>query len=136
MRTGSHVNALFKGNHRQEYTWFSVLNSLPFASIDANKAAGEIIEAVRYGEAHQTITFQARLLVLLNHLFPELTAAAMKIMNRLLPAFNPTQGYIARTGLESQTRWSPSALTALSDLAAERNNELNGNSQALQSFRE
>jgi NAD(P)-dependent dehydrogenase (short-subunit alcohol dehydrogenase family) len=135
MRTGSHVNALFKGNHRQEYTWFSVINALPIVSTDADKAAFQIVEACRYGEARQTITLQARLLLLLNHLFPGITAAIMKISNRLLPKYNPTHGYIARTGLESQSSLSPSALTALADLAAERNNELSGSSLALQTFR-
>jgi hypothetical protein len=135
MRTGSHVNALFKGNHRQEYTWFSVINSLPIASIDAEKAAFQIVEACRYGEARQTITLQARLLLLLNHLFPGITAAIMKISNRLLPKYNPTHGYVARTGLESQSSLSPSALTALADLAAERNNELNGSRLALRTLR-
>ena len=136
MRTGSHVNALFKGNHRQEYTWFSVVNALPVASTDGNKAARQIVEACRYAEARQTITLQARLLLLGNHIFPGMTAAVMKLANRLLPQFNPTQGYVARTGLESQARWSPSALTALADLAAERNNQLSGNSPSLRAFRE
>ena len=29
MRTGSHVNAKFKGNHSAEYAWFSLAASLP-----------------------------------------------------------------------------------------------------------
>jgi hypothetical protein len=126
MRTGSHVNALFKGNHRQEYTWFSVLAALPLASTDARAAAHQIIEAARYGRSHQTITLQARLLALANSVFPRLTAGVMKIANRLLPRFNDTQGYIARPGWESRSPLSPSILTTPIDVAAERNNELGG----------
>ena len=32
MRTGSPRNALFKGQHRAEYAWFSISDSLPFLS--------------------------------------------------------------------------------------------------------
>ena len=34
MRTGSHLNALFKGQHAEEFTWFSIIDSLPISSID------------------------------------------------------------------------------------------------------
>src|SRR5207237_1785219 len=39
MRTGSHVNAKFKGDHSAEFTWFSVSAALPFASMNAERAA-------------------------------------------------------------------------------------------------
>jgi NAD(P)-dependent dehydrogenase (short-subunit alcohol dehydrogenase family) len=39
MRTGSQVHAKFKGNHGAEYTWFSVSSAIPFAAVDADRAA-------------------------------------------------------------------------------------------------
>jgi len=60
MRTGSPVNAQFKGRHRDEFTWFVLGDSLPLASIDARRAARQIIKACRYGDPHLTITTQAR----------------------------------------------------------------------------
>ncbi len=37
MRTGSPVNAMFKGQRPQEYAWFAISDSLPLASIDARR---------------------------------------------------------------------------------------------------
>jgi NAD(P)-dependent dehydrogenase (short-subunit alcohol dehydrogenase family) len=45
MRTGSPFNAWFKGNHRDEFTWFSIADSIPVASIDGRKAAWQVIDA-------------------------------------------------------------------------------------------
>src|SRR5690606_35973931 len=45
MRTGSHINAIFKGKNEQEFALFSIANALPVASVSAESAAGEIVEA-------------------------------------------------------------------------------------------
>lgn len=124
MRTGSHVNSWFKGRHRQEYAWFSLFASLPITATAAERAARQIIEACRHADPELTITPQARLLVIFEHLFPSLTAAAMKIMDQFLPERHPRRGEQAFPGLASQSGWSPSALTALGDQAAVENNQL------------
>ena len=49
MRTGSPVNAMFKGKRPQEYAWFAISDSLPLASIDAGRAARQIVDACRQG---------------------------------------------------------------------------------------
>lgn len=128
MRTGSHVNAMFKGRHRLEYTWFSLADALPVTSTSAESAARQIIEACRYGQSHLTITPQARLLALFDRLFPNVSAGIIKTVNRFLPSAEPHWGDITKTGWESQSRWSPSPLTVLADRAAEENNELKGHS--------
>jgi NAD(P)-dependent dehydrogenase (short-subunit alcohol dehydrogenase family) len=46
MRTGSHVNAKFKGQHRKEFAWFSLAASLPITSIAVDDAAREIVSAM------------------------------------------------------------------------------------------
>ena len=42
MRTGSPVNAWFKGQHREEFAWFAISDSMPLATIDARRAAAQI----------------------------------------------------------------------------------------------
>ncbi len=49
MRTGSHLNALFKGRQGREFTWFSLGATLPFISMDAERAARQIVESTRSG---------------------------------------------------------------------------------------
>jgi NAD(P)-dependent dehydrogenase (short-subunit alcohol dehydrogenase family) len=39
MRTGSHVNASFKGDHSKEFAWFSIGAGMPLLSISARRAA-------------------------------------------------------------------------------------------------
>ena len=49
MRTGSHEQALLTGRRDAEFTWFSLAASLPLASMDAERAARQIVAAVRAG---------------------------------------------------------------------------------------
>ena len=39
MRTGSHLQAEFKGRHEQEYRWFAIRNATPGFSMSAERAA-------------------------------------------------------------------------------------------------
>lgn len=125
MRTGSPRNASFKGQHREEYAWFSISDALPVTSMNAERAASQIVEACRRGDAEVVLSLQAQLAVKFHALFPGLTADILGIINRLLPA----PGGIGRgqvKGKESESAASPSLLTALSDMAAQRNNEIEG----------
>ena len=47
MRTGSHVQARFTGQAEKEFTWFALGASLPLLSMDAERAARQIIGAGR-----------------------------------------------------------------------------------------
>ncbi|MDQ3716153.1 MAG: SDR family oxidoreductase, partial [Actinomycetota bacterium] len=49
MRTGSPRNALFTGDRAAEYRWFSVADSLPLLSMDAERAAAKLIRATLRG---------------------------------------------------------------------------------------
>jgi NAD(P)-dependent dehydrogenase (short-subunit alcohol dehydrogenase family) len=124
MRTGSHLNAFFKGRHRDEFTVFTLLGALPISSIDAQRAAHQIVEACRRGDPHLTITVQARLLALVNHLLPNVMARAMALVNRILPGSNGALGDLSRSGWQSQTPLAPSVLTRLADRATEEYNGL------------
>jgi NAD(P)-dependent dehydrogenase (short-subunit alcohol dehydrogenase family) len=123
MRTGSPRNATFKGKHRDEYAWFSISDALPVTSIQAERAARQIINACRRGQAELIISAQAVLAVKFRALFPEATADMLALANRLLPG----PGGIGRRrakGKESESSLAPSLLTTLSDRAALRNNEV------------
>jgi NAD(P)-dependent dehydrogenase (short-subunit alcohol dehydrogenase family) len=124
MRTGSPVNAMFKGKRPQEYAWFAISDSLPLATIGAERAARQIIAACRRGDAELVITVQAKLAVLARAAAPELFQDAMAIINRLLPEPASADGDVARPGKESESEWAPSALTASTYEAAHENNEL------------
>ena len=124
MRTGSPLNATFKGRHPEEYAWFAISDSLPLATIDASRAAHQILEACRRGDAELVITVQARLAILARTLAPELFAKVMSYINGLLPPPTGAEGDRTRLGRESQSEWAPSRLTAPTYRAAAENNEL------------
>ncbi len=63
MRTGSPFNAWFKGRHREEFAWFAIADSLPVGSIDAARAASQIVDACRHGDAELVISWPAKLAV-------------------------------------------------------------------------
>jgi NAD(P)-dependent dehydrogenase (short-subunit alcohol dehydrogenase family) len=124
MRTGSHVNAKFKGDHRAEYTWFSISAALPLVSLKAERAAARIISACRHGRPSLTMPFSTRALVIGNALFPNLTGNAMKIANSVLPAPGDPDGDTLRSGWESRAETSmPRWVTRFTDRATARNNE-------------
>lgn len=124
MRTGSHVNALFKGQHEKEYALFALTNSSRLFSISSEAAARKIVEACRYGRAEITLTPQAVALRLANGVFPGLVAEVFGVVNRALPRSGGRAGAVAKTGSESRSPISPSVLTRAADRAAGRNNEL------------
>ena len=126
MRTGSHVNAGFKGQNEKEFAWFSIGNSLPVSSISAERAAEQIIEATRRGDAELIVSVQAKLAATANALFPELTADIAGLVNRILPAAGGI-GSSQRLGKDSDSYLSPSFLTAAIDKESYQNNELRPN---------
>jgi short-subunit dehydrogenase len=123
MRTGSHLNAFFKGQHKKEFALFAIANASPLFSTSSERAAGRIIEACRYGKSQIVITPQARLLRLVNSLFPSLTAEVFGWTNRVLPGERGAEGDILRRGSESQSAIAPSVLTRPADHAVSRNRE-------------
>src|SRR5262245_20434457 len=126
MRTGSAVNAQFKGRHEAEYAWFKVASSVPGISINAERAARRILEACRYGDPSLTITLPAKLAATANIVAPASVARAMMLVSRILPAPNGSVGNAPKKGIETEaaSRWTPSLVTTLADNAALANNEL------------
>jgi NAD(P)-dependent dehydrogenase (short-subunit alcohol dehydrogenase family) len=123
MRTGSHLNAFFKGAHEKEFALFSIANASPLLSTSSARAARQIIEACRYGKAQLVITLQARLARLVNDLFPTVVAEALSLVGRALPGPRDGRGDLLKRGWQSRSMIAPSVLTRPADNAAPRNNE-------------
>jgi len=129
MRTGSHLNAFFKGEHRREFAWFSLGAAMPFLSTNADGAARAILSACRRGQPQLVITVPARLAVIAQAIFPNLTAHVLALVNRLLPGAETETAENAREkkrGWESRSTVTPSILTRLADRATEKYNGLRG----------
>jgi NAD(P)-dependent dehydrogenase (short-subunit alcohol dehydrogenase family) len=124
MRTGSPPNARFKGRHEEEYAWFTIADSIPGLSMHAERAAGRIIDACRYGVAHLTLGLHASVMIPLAHLFPNLKAEAIVVANQLLPRPGDTNNKRSFSGWESESRWAPSRWTRTTYIAARQNNEV------------
>ena len=125
MRTGSHVNAKFKGKHDDEFAWFAPSAGAPLISMNANRAARKILAACRRGQPSLTLTFAARAAILGNALFPNLTGYLMKFVNRVLPEAGGEEGNKSRAGSQLPRR-TPEWLTRLADRATKENNEAKG----------
>ena len=123
IRTGVQDHAIFKGQHRKEYTWFSIADSLPFLSTSAENVARQTIAAFRRGDAELIVPFWTQISAKLFALFPGLNSTLLGWANRLLPE----SGGISTDrafGKDSHSSLSPSWLTSLSDKAARQNNEI------------
>jgi short-subunit dehydrogenase len=125
MRTGSHLHALTKGQHEAEYGWFALGASLPLVSMDAERAAKQIVDAIRRGESVRFLGLTATLASRFHGLFPGTTVELLSLVNRLLPgptrrATDTVPGYEARARLDSRLI---EAATTLGRKAAERFNE-------------
>ncbi|MEX1017534.1 MAG: SDR family oxidoreductase [Phycisphaeraceae bacterium] len=124
MRTGSHVNAFFKGQHEAEYAWFTLGAANPAISTSSRHAAKRIVNATRFGDPHLTLTLAAKLLKTANTVTPRLLARWMQFGNWLLP--NPATdrtGDTPRLGRDSRTPLTRSPLTHPADAVVAPNNE-------------
>lgn len=102
MRTGSPPNAIFKGRHDAEYTWFSLGDSLPLVSISARRAAKMIVAATRRGASEVILSPQAKLLAWFHGLLPGTTTDILSLVDRFLPSAGGI-GADRATGWASQT---------------------------------
>lgn len=85
MRTGSHENATFTGDHGAEYAWFAPGASLPLVSMDAERAARRIVSGVLAGRTHVILTPLATVGVRVHGVAPATTVKLLGVVNRLLP---------------------------------------------------
>jgi len=121
MRTGSPQHATFKGRHDAEYTWFSVADNLPLLSMDVERAARRILNAVRYGNSHVVLSLPAKVVDKVHGLFPGLTAHALGLANRFLPSTESHEDGVE--GQHCRPVVSVPWLGARSERAAARHNQ-------------
>jgi short-subunit dehydrogenase len=123
MRTGSPRNASFKGQHRAEYAWFALSDSIPGIAMDAERAARKILNACRYGDAEVVLSLPGKLAALAHGIAPGLVSDINGWVNRLLPRPGGI-GMHSALGWESESKIVPSWLTTLTERAARANNEM------------
>lgn len=123
LRTGSYVNAEYKGQHEAEYAWFSAGDSVPVLAMDSGRAATQIIDAMREGRAQLVLPLQAALGVKLHAVFPETGNLILSLMARALPASSgDADGKRNRKGYESDAD-EPVITRLLGTPTVEANNE-------------
>lgn len=101
MRTGSPIQAVFKGDQKAEFSIFETLDNLPFLSMSADKAAKRMLDAVESGKSEVVLSLAAKARLLLGVLFPDTMNKAMDMATRILPK---DSSKIAKTGAETSNR--------------------------------
>ena len=126
MRTGSHLNALFKGRQAREFAWFSLGAATPVASISAERAARAIVKATRRGDTEKILSVPADLMARLHGALPEITQPLLELVNKvLLPSSEGHSELIPGHEAERQLgSLIHRALTVLGRRAAARMNEM------------
>lgn len=123
VRSGSHLHATFKGQHRKEYTMFTLAGTTPGFSQSADRVARQIVAACKNGDAELLPGLPAKIGTAVHGLFPGLTADLWSVVNRALPKPGGI-GTSKVEGKDSQSDMSPSWLTASIERAAVKNNQL------------
>ncbi|MEU8595960.1 SDR family NAD(P)-dependent oxidoreductase [Streptomyces globisporus] len=86
MRTGSHRQAEFGGDTTAEFGWFSTAAGTPLLSMDAERAARRIVDAVIQRRARLVLTAPAKAAQLAHGVAPGLTTRLSGVAARLLPS--------------------------------------------------
>jgi NAD(P)-dependent dehydrogenase (short-subunit alcohol dehydrogenase family) len=86
MRTGSHVQAGFKGQLEAEYRWFAASATSHLTSMNAERAARRIVRAIQHGDAELVLSIQAQVAVKAAALAPTLAQRVLSVIDRWLPA--------------------------------------------------
>lgn len=85
MRTGSPIQAVFKGDHEREFEWFAALDNMPLLSMSADAAAKKMLDAVVEGRTELLLSLPAKARNLLATVVPETVQALMAFAATLLP---------------------------------------------------
>jgi NAD(P)-dependent dehydrogenase (short-subunit alcohol dehydrogenase family) len=120
MRTGSYLNAEFKGDADKEAAWFGLGASTPGLTISGERAARQIVEAAARGIAEKVLTAPAKILAGAHGLAPGLTADILGLVNGW--ALPEGRGRQSKKGRDTKSLQTPlmSALTVFGRIAAKR----------------
>jgi len=129
MRTGSFLNASFKGKVESEFKWFSLGASLPLISISAERAGNMIVSACKRGNTLLVIGAPAKFARLLFSIFPAFGANFMGLINRFLPEIDSQMDTLSNKnrilkGKEIPTPFKSSKFLSLGNKAAIQFKEL------------
>ncbi len=131
LRNGSAFNAFFKGDPEKEYGWFGLTSSLPLLSMQAERAAAQIVEAIKIRKPEKILSLQAVLLARFNGLLPDTAARVFALANRLgLPA-DQNQSSPLKRGMELQKSPLLKTVTGLGEAAARRFGQFPGPSKEI-----
>ena len=124
MRTGSPRNIDVKGDHVKEYAWFTISDSLPVASMSAERAAKQIVRACQNGASEVVLGLPAKMAVVANGIAPGLISDLLAAGNEWLLPGATESGTARRKGYESESSVTRSGLTSLTRAAERANNEV------------
>ncbi|MEU8951062.1 SDR family NAD(P)-dependent oxidoreductase [Streptomyces sp. NPDC048489] len=132
MRTGSHLQAEFAGQPSKEFAWFSALSGTPVVSMDAERAAERIVQALERRRTRLVLTPAARAAGLAHGVAPTAITRISGLAAHLLPQAPSPAGAVAApveqghnidrsalTWAERVRRWG----AGLNDRAASRYNQ-------------
>ena len=122
MRTGSYLNARFKGDQDKEARWFALGASVPGMSMSGERAARQIVDATIRGDAEKILSTQAYVAARLHGMAPGFTSDLLGAVARIILPSGQSQrtkrGH--ETGsLGGASAWMTAA-TILGRLAARR----------------
>lgn len=125
MRTGSHLNALFAGRKDAEFTWFSLAASLPFLSMDAGRAARQIVDAAAARRPEIILTPAGQVAARAAGVAPGLTAAMLHAICQLVLPDPARDRGVASFGKRLHPAISPAAFDWLTRLGRKAARDLN-----------
>ena len=124
MRTGSHLNAQFKGRLTSEFAVYATAAALPGVSMGAERAAQSIVRATERGQSELVVPWTVRRLATVAALAPRAAHSVLATIGRLQPRGSPARGGLTRVrGLDVGLPAPVQAIAVLGERAADRNNE-------------
>ncbi len=120
MRTGSHLQAWFKGEQPTEFALFSLIGGSPGTSMSAERAARLILSASARGQADAVIPFTYRQISKLSAIAPNLMLGALAVVSAAMPG---ARTQFAAQGKHMQLPTLVKGVAALNERAADRNNQ-------------
>ncbi len=124
MKTGSPIQAVFKGDHEKEFAWFEAADNFPGITMSVASAAKKILQASADGDSELVPSILGRARILGSAVLPEIMNATMEIMANLMPR---GQSGVRQTGHQSRALFDSSIVTrplkGIAKRAQEDNNQ-------------
>jgi NAD(P)-dependent dehydrogenase (short-subunit alcohol dehydrogenase family) len=117
MRTGSPRNVDLKADYPKQYAWFTISDSLPVASMSAERAARQVVRACQNGESELVLGLPAKMAVVANGIAPGLISDLLAAANQWLLPGTAGSGTERRKGYENESSVTRSGLTSLTRIA-------------------